>query len=69
MQMTAINRREGHVNLFTRVSLFAGIVEHIRQRRLIAKLHELDDHRLWDIGVDRSEIEDVIRNGRRPGRR
>ena len=41
---------------------------HLRKRRhsrTIARLHDLSDRSLADIGIDRSEIEAVVRSGGR----
>ena len=43
-----------------------GLLREIRYRRLCSELLALDDRLLSDIGVHRSHIDYVVRNGRRP---
>ena len=46
-------------------SLFAGLRAQRRLRRAERELETFDDHMLRDIGIGRSEIGHVVRNGRR----
>lgn len=47
--------------------LMAWIVEQRRARRMIATLESLSDHTLEDIGIERSQIRRVARQGQRRG--
>lgn len=41
--------------------------DHLAHSRARQSLSALDDHMLRDLGIARSEIDAVIRSGRRPG--
>lgn len=59
----SIDRLGGRLTLLA-FNPVAGLAENARQRRAIRQLRKLDDHKLDDIGIVRSEIEEVVRNGR-----
>lgn len=42
---------------------FETVRERLAQRRTIARLHELDDHILRDIGLERADIEVAVYSG------
>ena len=46
------------------VSSAGALAAELRARRAINHLRSLDDDRLWDLGIRRKEIEDVVRFGR-----
>jgi uncharacterized protein YjiS (DUF1127 family) len=50
--------------LSSAASLFAGIREHFRVRKAMQELRSLSPEALKDIGIERSEIERIVRFGR-----
>lgn len=67
-------RRSGHPVVLASVAkavigaparLVAALVEHRRQARQIAALEALSDHVLADIGIERSQIRRMVRQGRK----
>jgi len=49
------------------VHRFEQLVRYVRARRAVTQLQSLDDHTLADIGVSRSAIERIVKNGRELG--
>ena len=51
---------------FTRLA--GSVSQWLERRRTIAKLSNLDDRLLADIGIERADIPEAVRSGRRPVR-
>jgi uncharacterized protein YjiS (DUF1127 family) len=54
----------GRTASLSRFNLLRSLAQRHRERRAIARLKELNDHLLNDLGLTRGEIEDSVRNGR-----
>lgn len=64
---SAQKQNRGLSKLVTAIeSTWAAIDRRRRERQATERLNQMDDHMLADIGIARSQIEFVVKNGRRP---